>query len=255
MSTIISPLDNILNTVNDLIKSNQSGRRGSSLQDAFDSIIQNVNDAKNNIIKHFVEKNSKLTYEKSDINYATAVKNKRNLKNNIIIPIANNIPDKSTAEKFESRIFNILEDKKSTATVLKTSTTDKCNLVINFKHNDNIDEIKNLFSNEFGNKVKVVKPFLPKIKIVSVPATFDTNNKDNIIKSITECNETLKNEFLLNKDCMEFLFSYNVNGNKTLIIKCSPKVRNLLKNSGDKAVLFGNDIHKILSEKLLPYSN
>ena len=66
-----------------------------------------------------------------------------------------------------------------------------------------------------------------------MPATFDTNNKDNIIKSITECNETLKNEFLLNKDCMEFLFSYNVNGNKTLIIKCSPKVRNLLKNSGD----------------------
>ena len=54
-----------------------------------------------------------MTYEKSDINYATAVKNKPNLKNNIIIPIANNKPDKSTAEKFESRIFNILYKTKS----------------------------------------------------------------------------------------------------------------------------------------------
>ena len=50
---------------------------------------------------------------------------------------------------------------------------------------------------------------------------------------LSSSNDTLKNEFLLNKDCMEFLSSYNVNGNKTLIIKCSPKVRNLLKNSGD----------------------
>ena len=55
MATILSPLDNVLELVNELNKGNHTNRRGSSLENAFEKITANINLAKNEIIKHFID--------------------------------------------------------------------------------------------------------------------------------------------------------------------------------------------------------
>jgi len=248
MANIIKPLDNIIQVVNDLIKTSHTGRRGSSLDNAFDSIIENVNIAKNNIITHLID-NADVTKGNieevhkisnvpihSDITYSSALKNKP-ATNNIIIPLGEKKPDNSVVNDVENRVHNILKEVKSSATIIKTSTTDKGNYVINFKTDDNIDQIKEDFIPHFGDKVKVVKAIQPKIKIVGIPMQFDTSDKENVVQYISETNDTIKNELNVDKECLKFLFAYNVNNCKSIVLRCSPKLRHLLKNSGDKVII------------------
>lgn len=237
MTNIISPLDNILQTVNELIKTSHTARRGSSLSDAFQSIIDDVNVAKNNIISHFIEggnNNNKNNTQKLDETYAAAVHNKRMLKNNIIIPVDTKLPDKSKIESFDNKLYKLLSHENSSATVLKTSATDNGNYVINFKSNDCIDNIKDKLSSEFGNNIKIIKPIQPKIKIVGVPNQFNTScAKEEIVNSIIDSNDILRDEFLNNKDCLQFLFSYNTGTSKSIVLKCSANARNMLRNNND----------------------
>ena len=242
MEKIISPLDNIIDIVNSIQKSNCNTRKGSTHDQSLGQILDSVNSAKNNLLYYLSELTSTREHNKIDnsikpnsvSSYSSIVNNKTALKNNIIIPIdVNKKPDKSQIEKCESKIYTILKEQKSSATILKTTATDKGNYVINFKNGDNIDELKTTLSTEFGNNVKVIKPILPKIKIVGIPNHFNTDNKEEVIKSIIESNIDLANEYTKNNDCLQYLFSYKAGDNKSIVLKCSAVIRNILHESND----------------------
>jgi len=67
-----------------------------------------------------------------------------------------------------------------------------------------------------------------------VPHSFDTLNKMEVIKNIVNANEKLKNIYANNTDSIHFLFSYDVNNGKTIVLKCSPQIRETLKEMNDK---------------------
>ena len=56
MSNFLSPLDNILEIVKELTNATHSNRRGSTLENAFYKITAHVNEAKNNIITHLLDR-------------------------------------------------------------------------------------------------------------------------------------------------------------------------------------------------------
>jgi len=239
MSILTDPLDKILHVVNDLIQTSHTGRRGSSLDSAFDTIIENVNIAKNNIIAHLLDKKPIQTvnaHDKQHIHSNLSFSNvlqKGPVKNNIIIPLGEPNPSKEMVANVENKIYNLLEKSNSSATIVKTSTTDKGNFVVNFRGEDNIDAIKSDFTEKFGDKIKIVKAIQPKIQIVSIPTQFNTSNKEEILKNISESNEVIKQELSHDKDCLQYLFSYKAKYYKTVVLKCSPKLRTLLRKSGD----------------------
>ena len=187
MACFFTPLDEILNIVNDLYKSNHTNRRGSTLDNALEKITANINVAKNNIITHLLDnKHAPLKEEKESITYSQAVKSSTNLAKNLIIPIAEGKPNNSCIAETEMRVQSILHKTNSKATIVKTSTTDKGNYIVKFSYDDNVDTIKEDFVTEFGDKIRVIKPFFPKIKIVSVPSFFKTINKTGVISSLVE---------------------------------------------------------------------
>ena len=112
------------------------------------------------------------------------VKPKKHLQSNIIIPLAKEgLPDKNTVEETEKRVYNVLKKANSKVTITKTSATEKGNYVIKFKNDNDIVNIKQNFISEFGNKIKISKPLYPKIKVVSVPKSFPTENKNDVIQT------------------------------------------------------------------------
>ena len=207
-----------------IYKSNHTNRRGSTLDNALEKITANINVAKNNIITHLLDnKHAPLKEEKESITYSQAVKSSTNLAKNLIIPIAEGKPNNSCIAETEMRVQSILYKTNSKATIVKTSTTDKGNYIVKFSNDDNVDTIKEDFVTEFGDKIKVTKPFFPKIKIVAVPSFFKTTNKTDVISSLVEGNKILQEIYSKNHDCLKFLFSYDVHGHQSIFFNVHRK--------------------------------
>ena len=99
---------------------------------------------------------------------------------------------------------------------------------------EKVDNLQEKLKNEFGDKIKLKKPIMPKIKIVSIPLQFDTSIKDNIVPQIINQNNALVKAFGENKDSLQFIFARETKGNKSLVLKCSPEIRSILKQQNDR---------------------
>ena len=224
------PLDNILTIVDELMSTKSNNRSGSNALSAYNKIISNINTAKNNIIKHLLSKHEtadKVEIQTPTKNYATALYSTEN----IIIPVSDTKPNTTEITGIEKRVAAVLAS--SDVKIIKASATDKGNVVIKLKDTNKNININEKLKDEFGEDVIIRKPFMPKIKIVSVPQYFNTDNNQNIVSSIIEENKYLQNFYDKDKDCMQYIFSYNTNGRKSIIIKCSPEVRRALKEQID----------------------
>jgi len=226
MTDIINPLDDIIEIINDLASANHTNRRGSNLESAYSKILSKVNLAKNNIIKHLLDKNS---HKVENVSYAQIVK--PTPANNIIIPVSDKKPDSEAISNVEERVNNIL--KSSDAYVIKSTATHNGNIVLKVKNHDKIEDLNKNLVSEFGENIKIQKPLDPKIKLTSLPSYFDTSNKETIVARIVEKNSYLKEQHEKNNECMQYLFTYNTNGHKTIVLKCSPDMRCAIKNHND----------------------
>lgn len=229
MNDILSPLDSIFSSVLDMKQASHSSRR-SITDTTYDEILKNVNNVKNNIIMHLLDKESNSSQPvHNTLSYSNMLQ-KTSPKNNLIIPLdVDKKPTQDAASQAEKKVINILKETQTQATIVNSSTTDKGNLVLNFKHTDNIQSLKSSLVNTFGNNISMRTPIQPKIKIVNVPKHFGTTNKSDVTNAIFA-----ENPFL--KECsskLEFLFSYESKHGKTLICKCSPDTRRLIKSNND----------------------
>lgn len=248
MSKILSPLDQILQLTLDLINASHSAKRNSLQDNTLQTIISNVNETKNHIInllfnvnksvKNFV--NDSQTTPTFPLNtqatYANVTKSSEPT-NNIIIPLGNTKPENNTVIDTERKIVNILKKTNSNATVISTNATDKGNIVIKFKRNDDLNALKSEVTQEFGNKIKLISHVLPKIKIVGVPSFFDTTNKDDALNSIVNANKPLQQLLKNKEETFEFLFAFKSKVGQSLVIKCSPNVRALIKSHNDSLIV------------------
>ena len=67
-----------------------------------------------------------------------------------------------------------------------------------------------------------------------MPKSFPIENKNDVISNLIASSTFLQEDFHENiSDCLQFLFSYDINGNQSLIFKCSPEKRKKLKDQGD----------------------
>ena len=132
----------------------------------------------------------------------------------------------------EKRFANVIKQTNNTTTVLKTNVTERENIVFQFRKEDDIDVIKDSLTSEFGNVI-IKKPLLPKIKIIGVPMHLETSNKTQLQNHIIERNPGIKT-LVENGETFEFLFSYEVNERKSLILKCSSSIRSYLHENNDK---------------------
>ena len=149
MEQIISPLDNIINVVHDLQKTGNNTRRGSTQEDKLENILGNINTAKNNIIMYFSDiinnrppQPSPLPPKAEIKSYANVVQPQRTA-NKLIIPVSKITPNTDEIAKTEQRLVDIIKKSNIPATVIKTSATDRGNIVFNFHKDDNIDSLKN----------------------------------------------------------------------------------------------------------------
>ena len=76
MEKIITPLDNIIDLVNELKNSNNHTRRGSTQDNTYDKLLTNVNSAKNNIIFNFSENQTNKVFPSpsENLNYPQITK-------------------------------------------------------------------------------------------------------------------------------------------------------------------------------------
>jgi len=232
MCDIITPLDNILDLISDLNTSSHTNRRGSNVENIYAKIASNVRDAKNNIIKHLLgeKKNGPTKNTQSKATYAQSL-NSNGALNNIIIPVGETKPNYETVADVEKRVNAALGS--SNHTIVKTISTESGKVILKVQDSENTSPLKETLAAEFGNSVKIQKPLLPKIKVVSVPNFFDTNDKPTIVTHILKNNQNLQKIFEKNPEALQFLFSYNVNGHKSLILKCTPEMRVALKEQND----------------------
>ena len=137
ITKITNPLDNILQTVNDLIKSNHTGRSGSSLDCAFQTIIDNVNTVKNNIISHLFNISHQLYTqhtEKQDAKESfAAVTQHKKTSNKLIIPISKTTPSHTEIRQTEERLATVIQNSNTDATIVNTKATDRGNIVFDFE--------------------------------------------------------------------------------------------------------------------------
>lgn len=227
INDIIEPLDNVFASVLDMKQASHSSRRSIS-EATYDDILRNINKAKNSIITLLYNKCFNTPVVKPP-SFSDALKNP-SPKNNLLIQLDDKKPTADAAAEAEKKIIDILKKTKTPATIINTSSTDKGNLVIKFKPKDNIQSIKTPLIETFGNKVKIHTSLVPKIKIVGVPSHFPTSNKDDVVASILSSNTFLAE---LNPGNIEYLFSYESKSGKTLILKCPPEVRKVIKNNND----------------------
>lgn len=243
MEEIITPLDAIIKSIDDLRCASHVARKSNASEQTFDDILANVNLAKNGIIKHLFASlksneaslpltNNKSKSFKNDELFSTVLK-KTQISNKVIIPIGNSKPTQSTIDVTEQKVTNLLKSNSISATILKTTSSDKGNITVHFAKDDGLESIKKEMVREFGENVKLSTPLLPNFKVISVPNYFNTENKDEVVKNILQNNLYL-NEILKNKaEKLEFLFSFNTKTGKSLIFKCSPNVRQALKLNHD----------------------
>ena len=149
MEQVINPLDNIINVVHDLQKTGNNTRRGSTQEDKLENILGNINTAKNNIIMYFSDiinnrppQPSPLPPKAEIKSYANVVQPQRTA-NKLIIPVSKITPNTDEIAKTEQRLVDIIKKSNIPATVIKTSATDRGNIVFNFHKDDNIDSLKN----------------------------------------------------------------------------------------------------------------
>lgn len=240
MNLILSPLDSVMQIALDLSAASHAARRNSLQDGTFSNIITHINEAKNNIINYLFKNNQALTAIGEPINqskthissYASIVK-KKNPPNNLIINAGLSKPDHSTILETEQKIVSVLKKTQSHATMLTTNASDSGNIVVKFNTNDDLKALKPEIEKELGNKVKVNSFVLPKIKIVGVPQFFETKNKKDAENSIIADNPPLKQLLETGSETFELLFDFKSKNGKSLVFKCSPKVRALLYSLGD----------------------
>ena len=133
MEKIITPLDNIIDLVNELKNSNNHTRRGSTQDNTYDKLLTNVNSAKNNIIFYFSENQSNKVFPSpsENLNYAQITKQNLSSKK-LIIPVSENTPNAIEISKTEERLADLIKKSNSKATVIKSNATEKGNLVFRF---------------------------------------------------------------------------------------------------------------------------
>jgi len=235
MENIITPLDNINDLVKELQKHNNSTRRGSSHDNILENILANVNSAKNNILFFLsdcqksappvIQPAAKISEETKSF--------KQNKTQKLIIPLTDHLPNKEQITKAESKIVDIIKQSNIQPTIINTAATENGNIIVKFEKDDNLDSIKEPLKTEFGS-IKMKKPLMPKIKVISVPSYFDTSDKNNIVSYVSEQNPFIKPLLNDENNSFEFLFDYDVNNHKTLIFKCSPNIRSALHKNNDK---------------------
>jgi len=230
MTDIITPLDNIIDIINELSSANQTNRRGSNLDNAYSKILSNINLAKNNVIKHLFDEKPQNNQK---LSYAQCTKTKP--VSNIVIPISDKKLDTKEMCSVEQRVNNIL--KSSDTYVVKSTATQNGNVILKVNNNDELENLSENLKTEFGQNVKIQTPFSPKIKLSSIPSYFNTTDKESIVQRIVEKNSFLSNEYNANHDSIQYLFTYNTNSGKTIVLKCSPKVRNLIKQQNDSLII------------------
>lgn len=240
MEEIIHPLDDILKVINELRNSSHVARKSNNTEQFYDDIITNINKAKNGIIKHLfsthtqtdksVTDNKKNTLD-NRITYSAVIQ-KNQIANKVVIPVAKEMPGRDVINNTEEKVTNMLKNKSIPGTLLKTSASDKGNIIMHFSKDANVNSIKDELTSEFGD-IKLNSPLLPKIKLVSVPSYFNCDNKIEATKSIVNNNCKL-NEILKNgNEKFELLLSFSTKTGKTLIFKCSPNVRACLREQND----------------------
>lgn len=242
IDAIIAPLDSVLQLALDLTSASHTVKRTSLQDNTFQNIILHINEAKNNIITHLFncnqtslspKANSDNKNKQEKITYSSALMKKDPPPNSIVISAGTSKPSQTNVTDAEQKVISVLKKTSSNATVLATSGTENGNIVVKFKKGDDLKSIKSEFDKEFNNAVKLNSSVQPKIKIVGIPSFFDTSNNANVERCILNENPLLKATLENNKETFQFLFSFNSNIGKSLIFKCSPKVRELLKSNGD----------------------
>lgn len=235
MANICDPLDKVLSLIKELKNTNLNTRRGSTHDNIFDQMNECINEAKNNIILRLLneQKNENISISSNKpVTFASVAANKKP-SNSIIVPVGNDKPNNASIIEIEKNVCKILKDSHSNATIVKTQSTDNGNVVIQFAPDDKLDNLKDKFSNQLGDNIKIKSPMWPKIKITGIPAYLDTSNKKEIHSSIMDQNNWLKDALNTDNKSFEIIFSYNAKETKSLVCKCSPDLRKLINEHGD----------------------
>lgn len=238
MSEIISPLDEIIEVVENIQQSSHTERRASLNDNILSIITKKVNEAKNAIIMHLLNKQQYVTDECINV-LPNAIKTLPSDTpkvdkscHKLIIPTDSHVtPSKEISLDIEKNVKNILKNTKTYATIAKINPTSRGNVVVHFDKNDNISNITQKLKDKFGTKVKVIEPILPKIIVHNLPNTMDCSDKTSIVQNILESNAFIKESV---GDCpskFELLFTYDTNGSTNAVIKCCPEIRKLIINN------------------------
>ena len=199
-----------------------------------------MNEAKNEIILHLLNESHSNKGNNSSVNnsppttksYASITQN-NTPANKTIIPVSTNKPNETVINNTEKRLTNILKNNKVSATILKTTCTDKGNVVMHLNNNEEVLRIKEKLTSEFGNKIKINNAYLPKIKIVSVPSYYDTSDLDLIKKDIIDGNEFLKTAMISSSEIFNCIFAFSGKAGKSLVFKCSPNIRKIIHDNNN----------------------
>lgn len=240
MAAIIKPLDEISEIINNLQQCSHTERRGSFNENSLKRILDKVNEAKNAIIIHIIDKPLNITesyitdtaVKSENPNFSKLQTIRDRSCNKLIIPTGNSEkPTKETSLLIERNVKNVLRSTNTYATISKVNPTNNGNIVFQFDASDNLSKISEHLKHELGNKIKVIEPMLPKMTIHNLPDTIDPSDLDSIKKNIIESNTNLR-ELLNNQvNKLDVLFSFDNKDSHNAVIKCSPAIRNFIINN------------------------
>lgn len=214
---VIDPLDKIINLID--------GKRNSRNDGLLNEILGLVNAAKNGIIRTLA-KPSVVEVEKD--------KPKSKLYSQVLIKSCSATPANNKSQEIENRVTNILSKKKIDANILSSFSTQKGDVVIRFKQEDDIkaivNEMKLSTDTCLKDNVKVSQSLLPKMTIQNIPKFIDLADLNKVKNDILNKNEALN---LLVNDGKQFeiLFKYDRNNSQCLVIRCSPEIRSTIIKS------------------------
>ena len=137
----------------------------------------------------------------------------------------------SDVSQMECEVNNLITKQNINATISSSSSTKTGDIVIRFDQKDDVKVIARKVESEMGYRTQSRPVSLPKLTMSYVPKYISVKT-DSVAELLIKSNPWLE-DYVKDGETFDVLFMYEVRDWKSIVLKCSPKIRSEIIRLGN----------------------
>ena len=133
--------------------------------------------------------------------------------------------------QMECEVNNLITKQNINATISSSSSTKTGDIVIRFDQKDDVKVIARKVESEMGYRTQSRPVSLPKLTMSYVPKYISVKT-DSVAELLIKSNPWLE-DYVKDGETFDVLFMYEVRDWKSIVLKCSPKIRSEIIRLGN----------------------